>query len=740
MDGIKIDVIGNVAKVIKKPSRITSGTVGLPIEYTFDEQWDGLTKVAVFRGGAIEKSVDLVADLVVPWEVLLVPGVWLSVGVYGANEDGSVAIPTIWANVLPISVGVDPEGDPSADPTLPIWADVLRRIANVYTELDKYDPTYAVRYIAQALSEQQQMQARMNIDAVGSQYLEMVRKNLEDATQRNADDIVEMKVDIDAFKGVENGLSGDTPSLTLRYDKSSGQLTYGVSYTNDSNPETTAIEVWDNTHAGGLPENIPPILCEGEGEYKGMLVYSVKDPLQQDGMTRKLINFKINRNLNKSVLRFKIRYNTVALPDGTVVKPKLFVSDEWISPNVFGADYAVIDEIGNPVGNPMLGLELYKWYTVYVTANGDADFQMWPVWNDIDELLIEAVIKDVELLHHETMPAYIRANSGTCGPMSLYKSPDGTWEYTYSSFKAEGSTNNTAYYRRLSMKLDSSDYVEARFDFMYTKSDYRGTTNCNFASDVPVTVVDAQGNVVPAANRQLNTWYTAIFKKADGTNLPKSFDMYPQGHADGTSVGELNIEMQIKNCRAYRLLTTIQTDTTLSKAGVAADAKATGDALAKLKPDSTLLKSGVPADAKATGEAIGKVRIDLDKIADYPVETGTEESTDYTGTWYWEKWKSGKAVCWGAFSIGDVAATTAWGDLYESTGYSKTLPDGLFVAAPDNVDLTVSKSDSAMYVTRFDGTDVYITKDNIGRFTFSRPTSRTVRGVYIGVHAIGRWK
>lgn len=167
MDGIKIDVIGNVAKVIKKPSRITSGTVGLPIEYTFDEQWDGLTKVAVFKGGAIEKSVDLVADLVVPWEVLLVPGVWLSVGVYGANEDGSVAIPTIWANVLPISVGVDPEGDPSTDPTLPIWADVLRRIADVYTELDKYDPTYGVRYIEQTLTKEQKMQARNNIGAAG---------------------------------------------------------------------------------------------------------------------------------------------------------------------------------------------------------------------------------------------------------------------------------------------------------------------------------------------------------------------------------------------------------------------------------------------------------------------------------------------------------------------------------------------------------------------------------------------
>ena len=136
MDGIKIDVIGNVAKVIKKPSRITSGTVGLPIEYTFDEQWDGLAKVAVFRGGEIEKTVGLVADLSVPWEVLRVPGVWLSVGVYGANEDGSVAIPTIWANVLPISVGVDPEGDPSTKPTPSIWQEINNKIDSMDDRID----------------------------------------------------------------------------------------------------------------------------------------------------------------------------------------------------------------------------------------------------------------------------------------------------------------------------------------------------------------------------------------------------------------------------------------------------------------------------------------------------------------------------------------------------------------------------------------------------------------------------
>jgi hypothetical protein len=314
-------------------------------------------------------------------------------------------------------------------------------------------------------------------------------------------------------------------------------------------------------------------------------------------MTRKAIHLKILRNLNKAVIRLKIKYLSVCLPDGTTVAPKVFVCDEWVSPNVYGADYAIVDANGKLVGNPMQGLYLNRWYTVYITANGDPDFYFWPVWNDNDDLHIEAVIKDVELLHHEVMPAYFRSNSGSCAPMSLYVDADGFWKYTYSSFKEEGSTPNTAYFRRISMKLDRADYVEAQFDFMYTKSDYRGETYCHLAADVPVTIVDTQGNTIAATACKLNTWYTAIFKKADGSTLPKSFDMYPMGYRDGNGTGELNIEMQAKNAKAYwfvdNIKHSVQTDATLTQEGKAADAKATGDAITKLKSDPIVLTRGV---------------------------------------------------------------------------------------------------------------------------------------------------
>ena len=131
MDGIRIEVTGNIARVIEKPTRITAGTVGLPVGFSFDNQWEGLDKTAVFKANRTCKIVGrLEEETVVPWEVLEKPGAWLSIGVYGVSKDGSVAIPTIWANVSPVSVSAHPEGDPAADPSLLIYQELMNDIGN----------------------------------------------------------------------------------------------------------------------------------------------------------------------------------------------------------------------------------------------------------------------------------------------------------------------------------------------------------------------------------------------------------------------------------------------------------------------------------------------------------------------------------------------------------------------------------------------------------------------------------
>lgn len=155
-------------------------------------------------------------------------------------------------------------------------------------------------------------------------------------------------------------------------------------------------------------------------------------------------------------------------------------------------------------------------------------------------------------------------------------------------------------------------------------------------------------------------------------------------------------------------------------------------------PDTTLSISGKAADAKAAGEAIGKVRTDLDKIADYLVETGMYQSQDYNGDWFFKKYASGEARCYGCFDFGSVKCTTTWGNMYESAGMYKQFPQGLFISAPTHIDMTLMGGSGAAFLTHDKADEM--TKDQTGRFTLSRPTSMTLDNVKIGFEAVGRWR
>lgn len=135
MEKIKLRVSGNQIEVTEHPAAITAGTVGLTAEFTFDSQWDTLSKTAVFKAGDKVVATALAGDdHTVPWEVLTQPNLWLHIGVYGANADGTAVIPTLWAKVSVIHTGADPEGDPALEPTAPVWQEVLARVEGVTAE------------------------------------------------------------------------------------------------------------------------------------------------------------------------------------------------------------------------------------------------------------------------------------------------------------------------------------------------------------------------------------------------------------------------------------------------------------------------------------------------------------------------------------------------------------------------------------------------------------------------------
>ena len=101
--------------------RITTGMVGKQVSFDFSAEWDVLVKTAVFEGSGVKKDVTLSGDTaVIPHECLTAPGGMLRVGVFGT--DGTTQTPTVYTDIGQIEQGADPSGDTSADPTLPIWA------------------------------------------------------------------------------------------------------------------------------------------------------------------------------------------------------------------------------------------------------------------------------------------------------------------------------------------------------------------------------------------------------------------------------------------------------------------------------------------------------------------------------------------------------------------------------------------------------------------------------------------
>ena len=143
------------AHLASPPELLTAGMAkAVTVEFVFSDEWDGLTKTAVFTNG--KTTVDVMAanwdgDTVpVPHEVLAVPGRHARVGVYGADESG-VVLPTVWVSLGKVQPGADPSGDASADPSLPVWAQLQKQIGDL-DELQTYNKGNLVDAINEARS------------------------------------------------------------------------------------------------------------------------------------------------------------------------------------------------------------------------------------------------------------------------------------------------------------------------------------------------------------------------------------------------------------------------------------------------------------------------------------------------------------------------------------------------------------------------------------------------------------
>lgn len=129
MSNIHIAVSGADAAVTR-PATLTAGMVGVAVTFSFSgEAWAALEKIAVFRAGNVRRDVTAWENgtCAIPWECLRTPGEHLLAGVYGADGDGTVVIPTVYADCGVIQPGADPTGDPAADPDTPFFTPMLER-------------------------------------------------------------------------------------------------------------------------------------------------------------------------------------------------------------------------------------------------------------------------------------------------------------------------------------------------------------------------------------------------------------------------------------------------------------------------------------------------------------------------------------------------------------------------------------------------------------------------------------
>lgn len=89
---MKIEIKGSFTRLVRDASLVQNSTTPYPVEFTFDEAWDGFTKTALFEAGGASIAVVLTDDkCTVPAECLKKAGVRLQVAVYGVKGDERIS-------------------------------------------------------------------------------------------------------------------------------------------------------------------------------------------------------------------------------------------------------------------------------------------------------------------------------------------------------------------------------------------------------------------------------------------------------------------------------------------------------------------------------------------------------------------------------------------------------------------------------------------------------------------------
>lgn len=164
--------------VVGNKELITTRSAGIQVQFTFSEDWDGLSKFAIFRNGDDGQEVPVALPnsnlITIPPQSCSEDYVdeTVFVGVYGSDGVGGVIIPTIW-----VSLGVLRPGAVTTDiitppqPTPDMWAQILAIANNAVAIADECEANETLRVAAEELRASAESlrasaeQARANAEA-----------------------------------------------------------------------------------------------------------------------------------------------------------------------------------------------------------------------------------------------------------------------------------------------------------------------------------------------------------------------------------------------------------------------------------------------------------------------------------------------------------------------------------------------------------------------------------------------
>lgn len=116
---------------------LTSGMVGIPVTIQYDEAWNGLTKNLVCRCGkwgparGDTRTILNVGNAASVAHEVMQAEHTLFLGIEGYDADGTLVMPTMWANCGFIHPGANADADPSGSPDLSLWAQLQAQIAQL---------------------------------------------------------------------------------------------------------------------------------------------------------------------------------------------------------------------------------------------------------------------------------------------------------------------------------------------------------------------------------------------------------------------------------------------------------------------------------------------------------------------------------------------------------------------------------------------------------------------------------